>query len=121
MDTRASCRARVSGNARSSSVADVINRTFPRLLLIVSPSNLDAPPTPGSYTPTKPGWPADARSPQDAVPCRCGTLMAAWCSPILLPPCCHPAERPDRRSGDQALTCTYLVAGAGFEPATSGL
>ena len=31
------------------------------------------------------------------------------------------SKRPDRRSGDQALTCTYLVAAAGFESATSGL
>jgi len=30
-------------------------------------------------------------------------------------------KRPDHRSGDQAFTCTYLVAGAGFEPVTSGL
>jgi hypothetical protein len=28
---------------------------------------------------------------------------------------------PTAVPGDQALTCTYLVAGAGFEPATSGL
>ena len=30
-------------------------------------------------------------------------------------------KRPDRRSGDQAPDLHFLVAGAGFEPATSGL
>jgi hypothetical protein len=39
--------------------------------------------------------------------------------------CCHRAaiqqEGPTAVSGDRALTCNYLVAGAGFEPATSGL
>jgi hypothetical protein len=30
-------------------------------------------------------------------------------------------EGPTAATGDRALTCTYLVAGAGFEPATSGL
>ena len=31
------------------------------------------------------------------------------------------SKRPDRLSAIRPLTCTYLVAGAGFEPATSGL
>ena len=39
--------------------------------------------------------------------------------------CCHRAaiqqKGPTTASGNRALTCTYLVAGAGFEPATSGL
>jgi hypothetical protein len=30
-------------------------------------------------------------------------------------------QRPDRRSGDQASDLHFLVAGAGFEPATPGL
>jgi hypothetical protein len=71
-------------------VADVINRTFPRLLLIVSPSNLDAPQTPGSYAPTKPGWPADARSPQDArsLPVRhaYGRLVRPRDDPVMTDP-----------------------------------
>ena len=31
------------------------------------------------------------------------------------------SKRPDRLPAIRPLTCTYLVAGAGFEPATSGL
>ena len=39
-----------------------------------------------------------------------------------LPPWrCHPARRPDHHLGDQASDLHFLVAGAGFEPATSGL
>jgi len=35
--------------------------------------------------------------------------------------CQRMIKRPNRRSGDQALTRDYLVAGVGFEPTTSGL
>jgi hypothetical protein len=57
--------------------------------------------------------------PFHAPRCRNGPCPGArLCAPTLLPPS---KKGPTALSGDQALTCTYLVAGAGFEPATSGL
>jgi hypothetical protein len=43
------------------------------------------------------------------------------CGQILLPPCCHKDQGPTATPGDQAPDLHFLVAGAGFEPATSGL
>ena len=40
---------------------------------------------------------------------------------ILLPPCCHKDQGPTAIHSDQASDLHFLVAGAGFEPATSGL
>jgi len=59
---------------------------------------------------------------------RCGlrphearTLM--WPDPLSRPANEPPTmiKKPDRLSGDQAPDLHFLVAGAGFEPATSGL
>jgi hypothetical protein len=43
------------------------------------------------------------------------------CRPILLPPRCLEDQEGLTASGDQASDLDFLVAGAGFEPATSGL
>ncbi len=40
---------------------------------------------------------------------------------ILLPPCCHKDQDPTAIRSDRAPDLRLLVAGAGFEPATSGL
>jgi hypothetical protein len=40
---------------------------------------------------------------------------------ILLPPCCLEDQKPDRRLRRSGSDLHFLVAGAGFEPATSGL
>jgi hypothetical protein len=45
----------------------------------------------------EPPGPTGARSPRDGVLCQCCTSTTAGYGPILLPPCCHPSRRPDRR------------------------
>src|SRR5450631_2979288 len=57
----------------------------------------------------------------DASLCQFLVLLPGQCAQILLPSRCHKDQRPDRRPGDQASDLHFLVAGAGFEPATSGL
>jgi hypothetical protein len=53
----------------------------------------------------------------------CGSLSRAPAcrDPILLPPCCHKDQDPTAVRSDRASDLHFLVAGARFEPATSGL
>jgi hypothetical protein len=57
----------------------------------------------------------------NADACRFLVAMHVRCGPILLPPRCHEDQKARPPSGDQAPDLHLLVAGAGFEPATSGL
>jgi hypothetical protein len=52
---------------------------------------------------------------------RSGAVITGQCGPILLPPRCLEDQEGLTASGDQASDLDFLVAGAGFEPATSGL
>ena len=58
----------------------------------------------------------------DAVACQSRSLAPGQYGPIPLPPRCHEDQKGlTAILAIRPLTCTYLVAGAGFEPATSGL
>jgi len=57
----------------------------------------------------------------NADACRFLVAMHVRCGPILLPPGCHEDQKARPPPGDQAPDLHLLVAGAGFEPATSGL
>ena len=64
---------------------------------------------------------APTTRPTDADVCRFLAAIRVRCGRILLPPCCHEDQKGLTASGDQAPDLHFLVAGAGFEPATSGL
>jgi hypothetical protein len=64
---------------------------------------------------------ADDTAPRMPDVCRFLAAILARCGPILLPPRCHEDQKGLTASGDQAPDLHFLVAGAGFEPATSGL
>ena len=58
----------------------------------------------------------------DAVACQSRSLASGQYGPIPLPPRCHEDQKGlTAILAIRPLTCTYLVAGTGFEPATSGL
>ncbi len=62
------------------------------------------------------------RPASDAVPCQSLLLTPDRCGLISrTDPRTKDQKKPDRLPAIRPLTCNYLVAGAGFEPATSGL
>jgi hypothetical protein len=66
-----------------------------------------------------------AQSPGRIPRCRSLPVSPARDRPVRPHPAATPlpwrSKKPDRLPAIRPLTCTYLVAGAGFEPATSGL
>ena len=61
------------------------------------------------------------RPPSNVVWCLSLAQRAALRGPVPPTSGQRMIKRPDRRPGDQAPDLHFLVAGAGFEPATSGL
>ena len=89
---------------------------------LAQPSRLRGP---GGQHPNHAAKPERAAAPQSALECRLLPVFGTTCRtsrshPANGPPTDDP-KRPDRLPAIRPLTCTYLVAGAGFEPATSGL
>ena len=55
------------------------------------------------------------------LPAGCRVMRAVSRGLLALPSCCHDGQGPVALPGDRASDLLFLVAGAGFEPATSGL